>query len=126
MRAILIAALAACLVASPAAAQSGTTLESFVTRANRIPLNPTAMLRPDAHRLKGEVERAFGAVRTEIRTARAAGQTPPACPPDSIALNPRQLLTYLNGIPQTRRQRMSVTDGIRAWMASSYPCPGQA
>ncbi|MBU1383761.1 MAG: hypothetical protein KKG14_06355 [Alphaproteobacteria bacterium] len=126
MRTILIAALAACLVAGPAAAQSGTTLESFVTRANRIPLNATAMLRPDAHRLKGEVERAFGAVRTEIRTARAAGQTPPACPPESIELNPRQLLAYLNGIPQTRRQRMSVTDGIRAWMASSYPCPGQA
>lgn len=126
MRSILIAALAACLVAGSAAAQSGPTLESFVTRANRIPLNATAMLRPDAHRLKGEVERAFGAIRGEIRQARAAGQIPPACPPESISLNPRQLLAYLNGIPQARRQRMSVTDGIRAWMASSYPCPGQA
>ncbi len=126
MRASLIAAVAACLVAGSAVAQSGPTLESFVTRANRIPLNATAMLRPDAHRLKGEVERAFGAVRGEIREARAAGQTPPACPPASIELNPRQLLAYLNGIPQARRQRMSVTDGIRDWMASRYPCSGSA
>lgn len=126
MRAIPIAALVACLVAGPVAAQSGPTLESFVTRANRIPLNATAMLRPDAHRLKGEVERAFGAVRGEVQQARAAGQTPPACPPERISLNPRQLLDYLNDIPQARRQRMSVTDGIRAWMASRYPCPGSA
>ncbi len=123
MRAILVAALGACLLAGSAIAQSGGTLDTFVARANRIPLNPTAMLRPDAHRLKGEAERAFSAVGREIREARAAGRTPPACPPDRIELNPRQLLDYLNGIPQARRQRMTVTDGIRAWMASRYPCP---
>lgn len=122
MRASLIAAVAASLVAGSAAAQSGGTLESFVARANRIPLNATAMLRPDAHRLKGEAERAFTTVGREIREARAAGRTPPACPPERIDLNPRQLLDYLNGIPQTRRQRMTVTDGIRSWMASRYPC----
>ena len=125
MRAGMIAAVvAACLVAGSAAAQSGMTLESFVTRANRIPLNPTAMLRPDAHRLKGEAERAFNAVGREIRDARSAGRTPPACPPERIDLNHRQLLDFLNGIPQTRRQRMTVTDGIRSWMASRYPCAG--
>ncbi|MDI6624541.1 MAG: hypothetical protein QME55_07410 [Brevundimonas sp.] len=95
-----------------------------MTRANRIPLNATAMLRPDAHRLKGEAERAFNAVGREIRDARAANRTPPACPPENINLNPRQLLDYLNGIPQARRQRMTVTDGIRSWMASRYPCAG--
>ena len=125
MRTGLIAAIvAACLAAGSAAAQSAMTLESFVSRANRIPLNPTAMLRPDAHRLKGEAERAFSAVSREIRDARAAGRTPPACPPERIELNPRQLLDYLNGIPQSRRQRMTVTDGIRSWMASRYPCSG--
>jgi len=112
----------ACVLAGSAAAQSAMTLESFVTRANRIPLNATAMLRPDAHRLKGEAERAFNSVGGEIRAARAAGRSPPACPPERIDLNPRQLLDYLNGIPQTRRQRMTVTDGIRSWMASRYPC----
>ena len=123
MRAGMVAAVAAaCVLAGSASAQSGMTLESFVTRANRIPLNATAMLRPDAHRLKGEAERAFSAVGREIRQARASGRTPAACPPERIQLNPRQLLDFLNGIPQARRQRMSVTDGIRAWMASRYPC----
>lgn len=124
MRAILTAVLAACLFVGSASAQSGMTLDDFVTRANRIPLNPTAMLRPDAHRLKGEAERAFRTVGTEIETARAAGRTPPACPPEQINLNVRQLLAHLNAIPQARRQRMIVTDGIRSWMGSRYPCPG--
>ena len=124
MRSISMAVVAACLLAGAAMAQSAMTLDAFVTRANRIPLNPTALLRPDALRLKGEAERAFRAVGYEIRTARAAGQTPPACPPERIELDVRQLLDHLNGIPQARRQRMTVTDGIRAWMTSRYPCPG--
>lgn len=108
--------------ASAAATQSQRTLDAFLTEANRIPLNATSALRPSAHRLKGEAERALGAVMTGIREDRAAGRTPPACPPDSISLNPRQLLTFLNGIPQARRQRMTVVDGFRAWMTSRYPC----
>ncbi len=115
--------MAACLAAGSVAAQSAMTLDDFVTRANRIPLNPTAMLRPDAHRLKGEVERAFQTVGNEIETARTAGRTPPACPPERINLNVRQMLAFLNGIPEARRQRMTVTDGIRNWMRSRYPCP---
>lgn len=119
----LIVGLAACMAVGSASAQSAMTLDDFVTRANRIPLNPTAMLRPDAHRLKGEAERAFRTVGTEIRDARTAGRAPPACPPEHINLDVRQLLSFLNGIPETRRQRMSVTDGIRSWMRSRYPCP---
>ena len=115
--------LATCLVVGAASAQSNMTLDEFVTRANRIPLNPTAMLRPDAHRLKGEAERAFRSVGREVRDARTAGRTPPACPPERISLDARQLLAFLNGIPEARRERMTVTDGIRSWMRSRYPCP---
>ena len=114
--------MAACLAVGSASAQSNMTLDDFVTRANRIPLNATAMLRPDAHRLKGEVERAFRTVRTEVRDDRAAGHTPPACPPERINLDVRQMLAFLNGIPEARRERMTVTDGIRNWMRSRYPC----
>ncbi|HVL41874.1 MAG TPA: hypothetical protein VM348_06930 [Brevundimonas sp.] len=121
-RNILIAGLMLAMAAGSALAQSAMTLDTFVTRANRIPLNATAMLRPDAHRLKGEAERAFRTVGNEITAARAAGRTPPACPPAQINLNVRQMLTFLNGIPEARRQRMTVTDGIRSWMASQYPC----
>ncbi|MFN4092462.1 MAG: hypothetical protein ACK4FG_06165 [Brevundimonas sp.] len=114
--------LAVTMLATAVTAQSAMTLDSFVTRANRIPMNPAAMLMPDAHRLKSEAERAFRAVGAEISDARAAGRTPPACPPDRISLNPQQMLAYLNAIPQTRRQRMTVTDGIRSWMANRWPC----
>ncbi|HEV2082680.1 MAG TPA: hypothetical protein VGR32_09530 [Brevundimonas sp.] len=118
----LAAFLSACLIAGSALAQSAMTLDDFVTRANRIPLNATAMLNPEAHRLKGEAERAFRTVGQEIRDARAAGRTPPACPPARLNLNPRQLLDYFNGIPAERRRRMTVTDGVRSWIASRHPC----
>lgn len=118
----ILMALGVLFAAGATAAQSQRTLDGFLAEANRIPLNATSALRPSAHRLKGEAERAFSAVGREIREARAAGRTPPACPPERIELNPRQLLAHLNAIPQDRRQRMTVTDGIRNWMASRYPC----
>lgn len=120
--ALLLIALGTLMGPGSVEAQGQRTLDGFLAEANRIPLNATSALRPSAHRLKGEAERAFRAVGAEIREARAAGRTPPACPPERIDLNPRQLLDHLNGIPQARRQRMTVTDGIRHWMASRYPC----
>jgi hypothetical protein len=119
-----LVALGVLFAASAAAAQNPRTLDAFLTEANRIPLNAAAALRPSAHRLKTEAERAFRAVHGEIRTARAEGRTPPACPPERMEVNPRQLLNFLNAIPQARRQRMSLTDGIRSWMAARYPCSG--
>jgi len=119
---LILTAVGALLSTGPVDAQNSRTLDGFLAEANRIPLNATSALRPSAHRLKGEAERAFSAVGREIREARAAGRTPPACPPERIELNPRQLLAHLNAIPQARRQRMTVTDGIRSWMASRYPC----
>jgi len=120
--AILAAAGAALLLAAPAAANGPRTLDTFVTEANRVPMNPTAMLRADARRLVGEFRGGMRTVSTRIETARAAGHTPPACPPDQISVNPREMLTFLNGIPQSRRAQMTVADGIQAWMASRYPC----
>ena len=121
---ILAVGLAALGAPVAALAQPARTLDAFVTEANRIPLNPTAMLRPSARRLAGEASEAFRVIGGEIRAARAAGRTPVACPADKIQVNPRQLLAFLNAIPQPRRARMSVTDGFRAWMADRYPCRG--
>lgn len=123
--AILAAAGAALLLAGPAAAQtSPRNLDTFVAEANRVPMNPTAMLRADARRLVGEYRGGMRTVVDRIRTDRAAGRTPPACPPDQISVNPREMLAFLNGIPQSRRAQMTVADGIQAWMASRYPCAG--
>lgn len=124
MKIIVAAAVAAAalLSAEQVAAQT-RTLDRFVEEANRIPLNPTSALRSDARRLVREFNAAMSTVSGEVRTARAAGRTPPACPPEEIQMNPRQLLAYLNAIPQARRARMTPTDGIRAWLASRYPCP---
>jgi hypothetical protein len=108
--------------AMPALAQT-RTLDTFITEANRVPLNPTSALRSDARRLMRETNSAFTTIGNEVRTARAAGRTPPACPAERISVNPRQFLAYLNAIPAERRRRMSPTDGIRAWMADRYPCP---
>ena len=123
MKSAAVVLAVALAVGTPVFAQSTMTLDTFVTQANRIPMNPLAAVRPDARRLVGVAGRAFDAVRSEIRAARAAGRTPAACPPERIRLNPRQLLDFLNTIPQPRRARMTPTDGIREWMAHSYPCP---
>lgn len=123
--AILAAAGAIMLLAGSAAAQtSPRNLDTFVTEANRVPMNPTAMLRADARRLVGEFRGGMRTVSTRIESARAAGRTPPACPPDQISVNPQEMLAFLNGIPQSRRAQMTVADGIQAWMASRYPCAG--
>lgn len=111
------------VLVTPAFAQSNMTLDTFVTQANRIPLNPISAIRPDARRLVGVTNRAFETIGAEIRAAKTAGRQPAACPPEQIQLNPRQLLAFLNAIPQARRTRMTPTDGIREWMASRYPCP---
>ena len=115
------AAVVAC--AAPAFAQSAMMLDAFVTQANRVPLNPLAAIRPDARRLVGVANQAFETVGAENRAARAAGRQPAACPPRRMEVNPRQLLAFLNAIPQARRARMTVADGIREWMADCYPCP---
>ena len=124
MKSVVAAAFVACtLLCAGSVNAQARNLDVFVTEANRVPLNPTSALRSDARRLMGEANTAFRTVAAEVRTAREAGRTPSFCPPESISVNPRQLLAHLNSIPQTRRVRMTPTDGIRAWMVSRYPCP---
>ena len=119
--AIVLAAVVAC--ATPVVAQSAMTLDAFVTQANRIPMNPLAAVRPDARRLVRVANQAFETVGAENRAARTAGRQPAACPPARMEVNPRQMLAFLNAIPQTRRARMTVADGFHEWMAHRYPCP---
>lgn len=98
------------------------TLDEFVRQANRIPQNPTAMLRSDTRRLMRETNAGFAVVRQGLQADRAAGRVPVACPPARMGYDPRQLLAFLNGISPARRSRMTVADGLRAWMTERYPC----
>lgn len=118
-KATLVLALAASLWATGASAM---TVQEFLTSANRIPRNPTALLRPDTRRLMNEMKQAFSTVRGEERTAQAAGRRPATCMPEKVSVSPDAILNRFNAIPAARRS-ISVTQAVREWMAAEHPCP---
>ncbi|MBD7940638.1 hypothetical protein [Brevundimonas guildfordensis] len=117
----VVAALA--LSALPGAA-AAMTVQEFLTSANRIPRNPTALLRADARRLMSEMNGAFKAVRDDQTAAAAAGRQAATCIPQGakISLSPDMILDRFNAIPASRRH-ISVNQAVREWMAERYPCP---
>lgn len=116
----LILALAASLAATAASAM---TVQEFLTTANGIPRNPTALLRSDTRRLMDEVKTAFRTVGEEQEAARAAGRRPATCVPEGrVRLSADDILNRFNAIPVARRN-ISVTQAVREWMAEKYPCP---
>lgn len=120
-KATLVLALAASLWATAASAM---TVQEFLTTADRIPRNPTALLRSDTRRLMNEVRTAFKTVGDEQKAAQAAGRRPATCVPEGarISLSPEIILNRFNAIPAARRN-ISVTQAVREWMAAEHPCP---
>lgn len=118
-KATLILALAASLWATGASAM---TVQEFLTSANRIPRNPTALLRSDTRRLMNETKQAFAEVRSEQTTAQAAGRRAATCMPEKVGVSADALLARFNAIPAARRN-ISVTQAVREWMAEEHPCP---
>jgi len=111
---IIAGALALSLVAGTARAM---TVQEFLTTANGIPRNPTALLRSDTRRLMGEFRGAVQTVRAEQTAATAA-----TCMPDKVGLSADAILARFNAIPAERRG-ISTTQAVREWMAEKYPCP---
>lgn len=105
-----------------AGAASAMAVQEFLTTANAIPQNPTALLRSDTRRLMAEFRGAVRTVRTEQTASTTAGRTPATCMPDKVGLSPNQILARFNAIPAARRN-ISVTQAMREWMAADYPCP---
>ena len=70
IRIIAASALALALIAGGAQAM---TVQDFLTTANGIPQNPTALLRSDTRRLMAEFRGAVGTVRAEQAQARRRG-----------------------------------------------------
>lgn len=120
-KATLILAAAASLWAGSASAM---TVQEFLTSANRIPRNPTALLRSDTRRLMNEINGAFRTVGDEQKAAEAAGRRPATCIAKGakISLSPDMILNRFNAIPAARRN-ISVTQAVREWMAAEHPCP---
>ncbi|CAN5174968.1 hypothetical protein BH10PSE2_BH10PSE2_08010 [soil metagenome] len=112
---------AACLMATAASAMS---VQEFLSTAAHVPHNPTALLRPDARRLMGEIQGAFATLKTERETAVAAHRQPAYCPPvgQHARISADDILARLNAVPASRRS-ISVTQAMREWMAERYPCP---
>lgn len=117
----LILALAASLLASSASAM---TVQEFLTTADGIPRNPTALLRSDTRRLMNEMKAAFKTIRDEQAAARAAGRRPATCVPDKVSVNTGEILGRFSSIPPQRRG-ISVTQAVREWMAEAHPCPAR-
>lgn len=107
---------------APSLAQT-MNLREFVTVAERIPRNPTALLRSDYRRVKREFEGGLTAVRREEAAARSAGRAPSMCPPERLSIDPVATLRQLDAIADAGRPSMTVTDGMRQWLRDRYPCP---
>lgn len=123
MKAATFAAVAALALSALPSAAAAMTVQEFLTSANRIPRNPTALLRSDTRRLMNEFSGAFKAVRADQATAKAAGRRSATCIPEGkISLSAEQILNRFNAIPAQRRN-ISVNQAVREWMAQEYPCP---
>lgn len=123
MKAAAFAAVAALALSALPSVAAAMTVQEFLTSANRIPRNPTALLRSDTRRLMNEIGGAFRAVRDDQVAAKAAGRRSATCIPEGkLSLSAEQILNRFNAIPAQRRN-ISVNQAVREWMAEDYPCP---
>ncbi len=116
---IVATALALSLFAGAAQAM---TVREFLTTADGIPRNATALLRSDTRRLMGEFRGAVQTIRTEQTAATTAGRRPATCMPAKVGLSSDEILARFNAVPAARRD-ISVTQALCEWMAEKYPCP---
>src|SRR5690606_40738406 len=113
MKAAAFAVVAALALSALPGAAAAMSVQEFLTSANRIPRNPTALLRSDTRRLMNEIGGAFNAVRDDQAAARAAGRSPAArIHEGKISLAAEQILARFNGIPGPRRNS-SVHPAVR-------------
>ena len=121
VRALLIAA-ALWLAAASSVLASDMTVQQFMAAADRIPHNPTAILRSDTRQLIGVVKQAVLTVKAEQASAVQSGRPSVTCiPPSGTGITAQTLLTRFNSLPASRRGD-SVTKAVRDWMAERYPC----
>lgn len=121
LRALLIA-VALWLAAASSVLALDMTVQQFMAIADRIPHNPTAILRSDTHQLIGVVKQAVLTVKAEQASAVQAGRPSATCiPPTGTGITAQTLIARFASLPASRRGD-SVTQAVRDWMAERYPC----
>src|SRR5689334_19671241 len=102
-----------------AAAQvSAMSVSEFLTKADALKARgPLALFSGDYRSLKTEAETAGAELKAERIALLKAHKPTPYCPPAKGTLGSDELLRGLRQLPAGDRDRMSVKDGMRAYLA---------
>jgi hypothetical protein len=120
-RTMIIAALLAATVVTPAAAMDVAT---FLVKADAVKQKGVlAPLSPDYKPLMAELESGSKALRAERLAAQAAGARPAYCLTGKSSLGPDSIFDAFRAIPAAQRSQVQVKDALRTLYSQKYPCP---
>jgi hypothetical protein len=110
--------------ASPAFAQN-MPVSTFLAKADALKAKGAfALLSSDVGLLKGEVQAAAAAYRTERKAREAAGGKPEICPPAKApAIDSDEMTASFRAIPAAQQPRTSVKQAWTGFIRHKYPCP---
>jgi len=117
-------AIAGALLALPALANAMTVAE-FMAKAEALKAKGMmAMMSSDLSVVRGEMQAATTAYRTDVDAARAKGSTALGCPPPKgqAKISSDMIMADLAAIPKPVQQRTTVKSGLYAIMAKRFPC----
>jgi hypothetical protein len=116
--------LAGTLLAMPIAA-SAMTVAEFLAKAEALKAKGMmAMMSSDLPVVRGEMQAATTAYRTDVDAARAKGRTELGCPPPKgqAKISSDTIMADLAAIPKAVQAKVSVKAGLYAAMAKRFPC----
>ena len=123
MRLTHLAALAALAFAAPAFAAPGdVNAQAFYAKALALKKKGAmALFSGDVKPMKAQMMDAGTRVRAENLAAKQRG-APLYCPPAKVKADVNFVLDGLAGIPQSRRQQLTLTQAWREILITKFPC----
>jgi hypothetical protein len=116
--------IAGALLALPALANAMTVAE-FLAKAEALKAKGMmAMMSPDVGVLRGEMQAATTAYRSDVDDARAKGRTDLGCPPPKgqAKMSSDTIIADFSTIPRPLQSKMSVKTALYTVMAKRFPC----
>lgn len=116
--------LAGALLSAPATLNAMTVAE-FLMRANALKAKGMmAMMSSDLPVIRGEMQNATSAYRTDVDAARARGRTDLGCPPPKgqAKISSDLIMADLAALPKPAQARLSVKAALYDIMRTRYPC----